>query len=140
MKTKLDYLMAALQAAAAVCTIGAVKLWAPVCGSMLELANGNETHMKCYYAGQAAFGVALIILAIAAAAFLTKKGYKSLLAVNIIAAAVLFFVFSGSLIGVCASETMRCQTTALWGRGAAVVVLLTSLIDLFAGKEGQLPS
>ena len=35
MKTKLDYLMAALQAAAAVCTIGAVKLWAPVCGSML---------------------------------------------------------------------------------------------------------
>ena len=107
---------------------------------MLELANGNETHMKCYYAGQAALGVALIILAIAAAAFLTKKGYKSLLAVNIIAAAVLFFVFSGSLIGVCASETMRCQTTALWGRGAAVVVLLTSLIDLFAGKEGQLPS
>ena len=139
MKTKLDDLMAALQAAAAVCTIGAVKLWAPVCGSMLELANGNETHMKCYYAGQAAFGVALIILAIAAA-FLTKKGYKSLLAVNIVAAAVLFFVFSGSLIGVCVSETMRCQTTALWGRGAAVVVLLTSLIDLFAGKEGQLPS
>ena len=120
MKTKLDDLMAALQAAAAVCTIGAVKLWAPVCGSMLELANGNETHMKCYYAGQAALGVALIILAIAAA--------------------VLFFVFSGSLIGVCASETMRCQTTALWGRGAAVVVLLTSLIDLLAGKEGQLPS
>ena len=36
MKTKLDYLMAALQAAAAVCTIGAVKLWAPVCGSMLS--------------------------------------------------------------------------------------------------------
>ena len=132
MKTKLDDLMTALQAAAAVCTIGAVKLWAPVCGSMLELANGNETHMKCYYAGQAALGVALIILAIAAAAFLTKKGYKT--------AAVLFFVFSGSLIGVCASETMRCQTTALWGRGAAIVVLLTSLIDLFAGKEGQLPS
>ena len=139
MKTKLDYLMAALQAAAAACSTRAVKLWGPGCGSMLALANGNETHMKCYYAGQAAFGVALIILAIAAAAFLTKKGYKSLLAVNIVSAAVLFFVFSGSLIGVCASETMRCQTTALWGRGAAIVVLLTSLIDLFAGKEGQLP-
>ena len=42
MKTKLDDLMTALQAAAAVCTIGAVKLWSPVCGSMLELANGIE--------------------------------------------------------------------------------------------------
>ena len=76
MKTKLDDLMTALQAAAAVCTIGAVKLWAPVCGSMLELANGNETHMKCYYAGQAALGVALIILAIAAA--VTRQPGRSL--------------------------------------------------------------
>ena len=139
MKTKLTSLLILLQAAAALCTIGAVKVWAPVCSKMLELASGAETPMKCHYAGQAALAVSIIIFVNALAAFLSKNGHKALMMVNAAAAIVLFLVFSNVLIGICASETMSCHVTALWGRGAAIVVIVSSLIELLTSREGQLP-
>ena len=54
MKTKLNKIMIALQAVSALCLIGAVKIWAPVCGKLLDLANGNQVPMKCHWAEQAA--------------------------------------------------------------------------------------
>lgn len=138
MKTTMNKIMIALQAIAALCVLGAVKIWAPVCGKMLELANGNQTHMKCHWAGQAAIAVSVIILAAAVMALLAKKEYKGLMVVNAVAAVVLFLVFT-SLIGVCASAEMRCQITKIWGIGAAAVVFGTSLINLLSGKEGQVP-
>ena len=138
MKTNLNKIMIALQALAAVCLIGAIKIWAPVCGKMLELVSGKQVPMKCHWAGQAAIAVSVIIIAVAVMAFLAKKEYKGLMVVNAVAAAMLFLVFT-SLIGVCASETMRCQITKVWGIGAAAVVFATSLINLISGKEGQVP-
>ena len=138
MKTTLNKIMIALQAAAALCLIGAVKIWAPVCGKMLELVSGKQVPMKCHWAGQAAIAICIIILAAAVMAFLAKKEYKGLMVVNAVAAVVLFMVFT-SLIGVCASEEMRCQITKLWGMGAAAVVFATSLVNLLSGKEGQVP-
>ena len=139
MKTKLTKILIALQAVAALCVIGAVKIWAPTCRGMLELANGNEVPMKCHYAGQAALGIAVIIVFTAVASFLTKKDHKMLMAVNAVAALILFLVF-GSLIGVCANETMQCHATALWGRIAAFVILAASLVEFLTNKEGQIPS
>lgn len=138
MKTTMNKVMIALQALAALCVIGAVKFWAPVCGKMLELANGNTVPMKCHWAAQAAIAVSVIILAAAVMALLAKKEYKGLMVVTAVAGAVLFLVFT-SLIGVCASAQMRCQTTKIWGIAAAAVVFVTSLINLFSGKEGQVP-
>ena len=139
MKTTMNKVMIALQALAAALLLGAVKFWAPVCGKMLELANGNQTHMKCHWAGQAAIAVAIIILTAAVMALLAKKEYKGFMIVNTVAAVVLFLVFTNTLIGVCASAEMRCQVTKLWGMGAAAVVFATSLINLISGKEGQIP-
>ena len=138
MKTTFNKIMIALQAAAALCLIGAIKIWAPVCGKMLELVSGKQVPMKCHWAGQAAIAICIIILAVAVMAFLAKKEYKGLMVVNAVAAVVLFMVFT-SLIGVCASEEMRCQITKLWGMGAAAVVFATSLVNLLSGKEGQVP-
>ena len=138
MKSTLNKVMIALQALAALCMIGAIKIWAPVCGKMLELTSGKQVPMKCHWAGQAAIAVSVIIIAVAVMAFLAKKEYKGLMVVNAVAAVVLFLVFT-SLIGVCASETMRCQITKVWGIGAAAVVFATSLINLISGKEGQVP-
>lgn len=95
--------MIALQAAAALCVIGAVKSLAPVCGKMLDLANGNQVPMKCRWAGQAALAIAIIILAAAVMALLAKKDYKGLMVVAAAAGGLLFLVFT-SLIGVCASK------------------------------------
>jgi len=139
MKTTMNKIMIALQALAAAALIGAIKIWAPVCGKMLELANGNQVPMKCHWAGQAAIAISVIIIAAAIMALLAKKEYKGLMVVNAVAAVVLFLVFT-SLIGVCASAEMRCQATKVWGIGAAAVVFGTSLINLISGKEGQVPN
>ena len=138
MKTKLSNMFIAIQALAAAVMIGAIKIWAPVCGKMLETTAGKQVPMKCHWAGQAAIAVAVIILAAAVVALLAKKEYKGLMAVNAVAGVILFLVFT-SLIGVCASEEMRCQTTKLWGMGCAAVVTIASVVDLLSGKEGQIP-
>ena len=138
MKTTLNKVMIALQALAAALLVGAIKIWAPVCGKMLELVNGKQVPMKCHWAGQAAIAISVIIIAAALIALLAKKEYKGLMVVNAVAAVVLFLVFT-SLIGVCASAEMRCQITKVWGIGAAAVVFATSLINLLSGKEGQVP-
>ena len=138
MKTKLNNILILVQAAAAAALLGAVKLWAPVCGKMLELVSGKEVPMKCHWAGQAAIAICIIILAAAVMALLAKKEYKGLMVVTAVAAVLLFLVFT-SLIGVCASDEMRCQSTKLWGIGAAAVIFGASLINLLSGKEGQVP-
>ena len=138
MKTKLNKILILLQAAAAAVVLGAVKLWAPVCGKMLELANGNQVPMKCHWASQAAVAVCIILLVSAVMALLAKKEYKGLMVVNAACGVVLFLVFT-SLIGVCASAQMRCQTTKIWGIAAAAVTVIASVIDLLSGKEGQVP-
>ena len=139
MKTKLSNIFIAIQALAAVVMVAALKIWAPVCGKLLELTSGKQVPMKCHWAGQAAIAVSIIILAVAIVALLTKKAYKGLMIVNVVAGVVLFLVFT-SLIGVCASEEMRCQITKLWGMGCAAVVCVTSVINLLSGKDGQVPN
>ena len=138
MKTKMMNILIAVQAVAGLVMIGAVKLWAPVCGKMLELANGNQVPMKCHWAGQAAVVMGVMIAVTAVMAFLAKKDYKKFAVINAVAAVLLFMVFT-SLIGVCASEEMRCQITAVWGKGIAAVTLATSLALLLGGKDGQIP-
>ena len=138
MKTTMNKVMIILQALAAAALLGAIKIWAPVCGKLLDLVNGNQVPMKCHWAGQAAIAVSVIIIATAVMALLAKKEYKGLMVANAVAAVMLFLVFT-SLIGVCASAEMRCQTTKLWGIGAAAIVFGTSLINLLSGKEGQVP-
>ena len=138
MKTTMNKVMIVLQALAAATLLGAIKIWAPVCGKMLELVSGKQVPMRCHWAGQAAIAISVIIIAAAVMALLAKKEYKGLMIVNAVAAVVLFLVFT-SLIGVCASAEMRCQITKVWGIGAAAVVFGTSLINLISGKEGQVP-
>ena len=138
MKTKLSNIFIAIQALAAVVMVAALKIWAPVCGKMLETTAGKQVPMKCHWAGQAAIAVCIIILAVAIVALLEKKNYKGLMIVNAVAGVVLFLVFT-KLIGVCASEEMRCQITRLWGMGCAAVVCVTSIINLLSGKDGQIP-
>ena len=139
MKTKMNKILIALQALAAALLIGAIKIWAPVCGKMLELTTGKQVPMKCHWAGQAGLAIAIVILAAAIMALLAKKEYKGLMVITAVCAVLLFMVFATDFIGVCASETMRCQVTKVWGIGAAIVTFAASLINLLSGKEGQVP-
>ncbi len=135
---KLNKILFAVQGVAALCMLGAVKIWAPVCGKMLQLVSGMEVHMKCFYSGQAAIAIAFILLALAIVSFLAKKDFKKVQIAAVVTGVVLFLVF-GSLIGVCANAEMRCNTTALWGKIVSAVTVITALVNLFSGKEGQIP-
>lgn len=139
MKTTMNKILIVLQALAAVLLIGAIKIWAPVCGKMLELTTGKQVPMKCHWAGQAAIAVSVILLAAALMALLAKKEYKGFMVVTAVCGALLFMIFATGFIGVCASEEMRCNVTKVWGIGAAAVTFVTSLINLLSGKEGQVP-
>jgi len=139
MKTTMNKVMIALQALSAICMIGAIKMWAPVCGKLLDLANGNQVPMKCHWAAQAGIAVSVVILVAAAMAFLAKKEYKGFMVITAVCGALLFMIFATGFIGVCASETMRCQSTKLWGIIAAGITFAASLINLLSGKEGQVP-
>ena len=58
---------------AAIFMIGAVKVWAPVCQKSLELANGGETHMKCFYYGTTMMYIGVLLLAEAIVMFFVKN-------------------------------------------------------------------
>lgn len=139
MKFTVNKLACAVQALAALLLLGAVKLWAPVCGKMLTLVSGKEVHMKCFYTGQTAVVLAVIMLAVALLGFFAKQDQKKFLLVNAVAAVLLFMVFT-SIIGVCASPDMRCNVTALWAKILAAVNLAASLLCFIASKEGQIPN
>lgn len=60
------------------------------------------------------------------------------MAVNAVAGIVSLLVFT-SLIGVCAGAEMRCHATKIRGVGTAAVTVVTALVWLLSGKEGQIP-
>ena len=131
--------LAAIEAVAALVIMGAVLFWAPVCHKLLTLDNGNQVHMKCHYAGQAAILIAAIILVAAVITLLAKHDHKLVQVIVIVSAVAVFVVFT-DFIGICKSADMMCHSTALWARIAAGVAGACAIADLVMGKEGQLPT
>lgn len=119
--------------------IGAVKIWAPLCSGLLTLDSGKQVHMKCFYSGQAMILLGIIIVALAVVSMLAKKDYKLIQVASIVAALLVFLVFSDAFIGVCA-KVMACHSTKTWGFILAIISIVASVIDMITGnKEGQLP-
>ena len=138
MKSKMNNILFALQALAAAVLFCVVKFFAPVCGKMLTLTTGKEVPMKCHWTSQATIAVVIILLVIAVMGILAKQDYKKFFVVTAVVGVVIFLLYT-SLIGVCASPDMRCNTTALWAKILAAVVVGSSLVGLLGGKEGQIP-
>ena len=137
MNDKLTKVFAAAQALAGACIIGAVKLWSPVCSKMLELQNGKEVHMKCFYAGQAGVIIGLILLVIGVLALINKSSSTGLLAVGAVCGIGLFMVF-GNFIGVCGAEGMLCRTTAVWGKVCGAIAVVAFAASILTSKKGQI--
>lgn len=139
MNNKITKIIAVIQAVAALCVLGAVKIWAPVCTGMLTLESGKETFMKCHYTGQAALAVAIILLVAAVVLFFSKEGHKLVQVISMVSAVMLFLLFT-TLIGICANPEMQCHQTAFWCQGAAAVTVVAGIVDLLSGKKGQIPA
>lgn len=114
---------------ASVLTIGAVMFWAPVCAGKLELANGSQAPMRCWYMGRAAVLISVIIIAFA----IEQRVRRQIMFFGYLTAGIIFMFLplSGVGIGCCVKEGMACQTTALWIRAAGILCLLSGIIGAF---------
>lgn len=71
----------------------------------------NGKFMVCHWAGQAVFGVGLVLSALSAVHFLFKQdGIRLGLDAAIMANSVLVIFIPGYLIDLCMKNTMRCHT------------------------------
>ncbi len=109
--------------------MGSVLLWSPVCQDNLKLANGLETHMKCFYTGKASILTALILLIVSIENLIMKR--KAPFA-YIIIGIVLFILPATSpiSIGICMKETMICQSTAIWLKVSSILIILSGIAAL----------
>ncbi len=137
MKSKFVNIIAAVQALAALVLLGAMKLWAPVCSRMLSLADGGETHMKCFYTGQTALALGVILLIASIMCLLSKADHRKIQFI-IGAGGILLFLLCSSLIGVCRNPEMPCVTTAVWIRAVALVTVAGSAAAL-CSRDTVLP-
>ena len=94
--------------------------------------------MKCFYTAQAGVAVSVILLVAAVVVILSRVDYKKVQLISIAGGVLLFLLFT-SLIGVCASPDMSCNTTAVWAKIGAAVTVVAGVATLFSGKDGQIP-
>lgn len=139
MKNKTQKIIASIQVLAALILVGATRIWAPVCQHMVELANGNQMPMRCHYADRASMVLAGLIILTALLTWTAQHEQKKFYVQNLVQGVLLFFIYT-SIIGICKNPEMPCHVTALWGKGAAIVTPLASVVGLFSGQKGQLPS
>lgn len=124
-----------LAAISAILILAADKIFAPVCTSTLELANGGVCMMKCHYYGIALFLFSILLLIEAILMFIGQPDIK--LPILILATAVLIMLLSNDSlgIGICAKADMMCHDTALWARIGGLLAIVASGISLLVRKS-----
>lgn len=113
---------------------GALYVFAPICDHLIELKNGNMTHMKCYYTGEAAKIVLVILIAIGIENIRNKVSYI----IPLVFIGILFLVIP-TWIGLCGNTEMACHRTALWIRISGVLTIISGLLSAYsASKRNEL--
>lgn len=123
---------------AAFILIGANLLWAPVCSGKLQLMNGNEVAMKCFYTGKVSIILSVLLVIMGIEDVLHNKiSYLFFIGTGII----LFLVPGNSIgFGVCKKEMMVCLSTALWIKGVGIASVLYGISAIFIKDKNQIPS
>jgi hypothetical protein len=132
MKEHLSKVILGMELLASLLVLGAVFSWAPVCSGLLTLQNGTMVHMKCFYSGQASVGLALILLAAAIAAYLSKVDHNKIQGVIILIGIMIIANAYESVIGIgiCRNAEMACNTTVLWLKAGGALAITGGLLDI----------
>ncbi len=137
-KIKLNNIIGLSYLVIAIIILFAIYIFAPVCDNLLELANGNMVHMRCYYTAQAATYFAILLVACSLTSLISKRNVS--LITLIIGIMLLTITISeiSSLpigIGVCKKSTMSCIKTAMWLKGSGIVTIILSIFHFVINKN-----
>lgn len=132
MNKKLPMIMQIICGLTALVVVGTIYIWAPVCDQFLQLANGNMTHMRCFYTAHAATYLAILLLVCSAISLATKNETAI---ITLIIGIMLITITNDSIgIGVCQKSTMSCIQTAVWLKDCGIVTIIASAVQLFIKK------
>ncbi|CUH97076.1 hypothetical protein P22_3202 [Propionispora sp. 2/2-37] len=98
---------------------------------------GRNMPMRCFFAYQAEFLLALFTVIIAVSLFFTKeKETKQLTGFFLVVAAVLIFIIPAQwVIGICGHGDSPCHVTTAWARGLSLVLGLAGLAITWKFRE-----
>ncbi len=134
-----DKMIPVIQAVLALAVIGAEKVWAPVCDGLLDLANGNQTHMKCWFSSQAVAMIAVVLTVMLVMMLFADASSRKKLQIAALAAAILMPLTFTKVIGMCAMEDMACHGTAMWVMILSTAIGILSVADMLKGGRNQIP-
>lgn len=83
--------------------------FAKVCGSM-GMSKMHMMHGACYYTGQAALGIGIIIALLGVVSLFVKAPVRAGISIAIVANSLLMIAVPTFLIGVCNSPMMKCNS------------------------------
>lgn len=138
MKKKVLKVFGIIQIIAALVTLGAILVWSPVCSGMLTLESGAQIHMKCYYTGQTAKVLCLIMLFTAVMSLFASKDYSKFQFLIVVIGILMLLLPTSFIIGVCVKEGMACISTAAWIRGSAIVGIITGVLGIIYCRPERL--
>ena len=134
-----DRIIPAIQLVAAFFMIAAVKVFAPVCDGLLDLANGRQTHMKCWFSAQAVTMIAVLMIAVFALMFFVDASARKKMQIVSIISAILMPLTFMKVIGMCMMEGMACHSTAMWVIIISAAIGILGIIDMLMGGKNQIP-
>ena len=126
--------------------LSALSLFAAVymggCPGLIETAAGGTVPMKCHWTMLAAtyLGVVLLLLSAGQLLLKGKEARRFAAAAILLVALAALLLTTNAGIGVCAAAGMACRATALPLRGAYVLLLLLSLIQMLRPVPRERPS
>ncbi len=132
MNKKLAIIMPIIWGLAALAVLGAIYIWAPVCDQLVEMANGNMAHMRCFYTAKAATLLAILLLVSSVTSLVTKNKTAIL---SLVIGIMLITITNDTIgIGICHKSAMACIQTAAWLKGCGIVTIIASAGHLFIPK------
>ena len=103
------------------------------CPSLLELKSGMMVHMVCYWTGQAATVIGILVLLVGVLQVIAKSGETTryLGIVQALLGIALFFIPKSYVIGICGMGMAACHHMASTLTVLALVLFAISLVNIF---------
>lgn len=131
MKTKIQYV---IKFVSLIVGVGGGLFLYPVCSRTLELANGNMTHMQCYYMGKVG-GILLICICSHIIDSLVFKAPNRLVSFSLGVLMLLITISSPIFDGPCANLAMACHQTAYCFRASGILYLLSECMSIIMKEK-----